>query len=74
MAKEWTDDEVQSAIGDAVRIVREDKLEAFIRKSFGNQSDPQNPPPNPSNNPPPPNGAPGTPPKKKGGIWWGDSE
>ena len=74
MAKEWTDDEVQSEISEAVRIVREDKFEAFVRNRQSSQSDNQNGNGNPpSNNPPPPNGAPGSPPKKKS-LFWGVEE
>ena len=39
MAREWTDDEVTKEIRDAVAIVREDRLETFLRGRFGNQSD-----------------------------------
>ncbi len=31
MPKEWTDEDVQAEIAEAVRIVREDKFEAFVR-------------------------------------------
>lgn len=36
MAREWTDDEVTKEIRDAVAIVREDRLETFLRGRFGN--------------------------------------
>lgn len=35
MAKEWTDDEVRQEIADAVRIVREDRFEGFVRGLVG---------------------------------------
>lgn len=31
MPKEWNDEEVQAEIAEAVRIVREDRFEAFVR-------------------------------------------
>lgn len=34
MGKEWTDDEVTKEIRDAVAIVREDRLETFLRGRF----------------------------------------
>jgi hypothetical protein len=73
MAKEWTDEEVTAAISEAVAIVREDRIDALIRKrlsdSPANPNDPGNagnsgdgnPNPNPAN-------------KKKGSLWWGDTE
>lgn len=30
MAKEWTDEEVQAAIGEAVQIVREDRIDKML--------------------------------------------
>lgn len=74
MAKEWNDDEVKGEIAEAVRIVREDKFEAFVRGRQSSQPNDQGNPNNaPANQPPPPNGAPGSTPKKKG-IFWGVEE
>lgn len=42
MAREWTDAEVQEEIANAVQIVREDRLETFLRSRFGNQSNSEN--------------------------------
>lgn len=75
MAKEWTDDEVQSAIAEAVRIVREDKFETFIRGRLGNSSNDKNDPNDGSGNSGDgnkDNGGEGNPPPKKRGLWWGD--
>ena len=72
MAKEWTDDEVQAEIREAVAIVRADRLEKDIRARF---SPPTNDPPNPGNGAPPSGGTnpdnDGKPPKRKGSLFWG---
>jgi hypothetical protein len=65
MAREWTDEEVKKEIADAIAIVREDKILAFMR---GNGPKPDN---GPTNDPPPPNNNPNEPPKRKG-LWWGE--
>lgn len=78
MGKEWTDEEVQKEISDAVQIVRADKIDALIRNRLS--ANPANPP-NPSDNPPPPSGNgdpsnPGNPDpnvKKRGSLFWGDA-
>lgn len=71
MAKEWTDEEVQNEIREAIRIVREDRFETFVRGRIAPPSNDQNGNGNPpTNNPPPPNGAPGSEPKKKS-LFWG---
>jgi hypothetical protein len=71
MAKEWTDDEVQKEIADAIAIVREDRFEKFARETLGKGGNP-NPgdPPTPT----PPTGNPNDPPKGKRGLWWGEPE
>lgn len=72
MAKEWTDEEVQSEIAKAVQIVREDHFDAFLRSRMS----PSNPNPPSGNDPPAPSGNPNPPdpnqPKPKKGIWWGE--
>lgn len=72
--KQWTDDEVKSEIADAVRIVREDKFEAFVRGKLPAPPDDKNggngnPPSGQSGNP----GDPGSSSKKRS-LWWGESE
>lgn len=74
MGKEWTDEEVAAEISDAVRIVREDKFEAFVRGKL----------PAPPSDPNGGNGQPGnagnsggndpTAPKAKRSLWWGETE
>lgn len=59
-------DEAKAAIAEAVRIVREDKFEAFVR---GRVKPPEgNGPPAPPAKPE----EPPEPPKEKKGLWWGD--
>lgn len=60
-------EEAKAAIADAVRIVREDKFEAFVRGRIA--------PPDPPNGPPAPPAKPEPteePKKTKAGLWWGD--
>jgi hypothetical protein len=68
-AKEWSDEEVQAAIKEAVHIVREDRFEKFVRGKVGGAT----PPPG---GPTPPPGKPGDPPAdplpKRKSIWWGE--
>lgn len=70
-SKEWTDDEVEAGIADAVKIVREDREKAeYVRLHglYGNQPDPDdkgnNPPPKKKDDPEP---------KKSRSLWWGES-
>lgn len=74
MAKEWTDDEVKSEIAEAIRIVREDRFEAFVRSRVPSNNDPNSNP----GSPPPSNGgnpdANGGGEKKRKSLWWGESE
>ena len=77
MAKEWTDDEVKSEIADAIRIVREDKFEAFVRGKLGNSSTNQNDTGNGSGDSGNGNSGDdgkGNPAPKKKGLWWGETE
>jgi hypothetical protein len=69
--KEWTDDEVQKAIGEAVQIVREDRIDALIRSRLSAQPTKENE----DKNTPPPSGSDGDNniPKKKS-LWWGTEE
>lgn len=70
MGKEWTDDDVKAEIAEAVRIVREDKFEAFVRSRTGTQT------PQGSGSAPPPKQTPPEPPeptKVKKGLWWGEA-
>lgn len=73
MAREWTDDEVKKEIAEAVQIVREDRLETFIRGRFASTNN------DPNNNPNTPTDSGGGNPtdtgqKPKKGLWWGDTE
>jgi hypothetical protein len=73
MSKEWTDDEVSNEIAEAVRIVREDRFEAFVRGRVPTTDDNngrKDPPASGGNNPDPNGG----PPKKKKSLFWGEEE
>jgi hypothetical protein len=70
MAREWTDDEVTKEIRDAVAIVREDRLETFLRGRFGNQSDDKGDSGNAGTDPKSDAGN-GNAPKRKS-LWWGE--
>lgn len=70
--KEWTDEEVQKAISEAVQIVRADKIDALIRRRLATESsnengDKDNPPPSGDGNNP-------SGPGKKKSLWWGTEE
>jgi len=74
--KEWTDEEVNAAIADAVRIVREDKFEAFVRGRVGTNStnaDGSNTSANDQGNGNSSDSGNGAP-KAKKSLWWGDTE
>lgn len=77
MAKEWTDDEVRSEIKEAIRIVREDRFESFVRGRLGNSTDNKDDKGNGSGNSGNGNSGDGgkgdSSPKKKG-LWWGETE
>lgn len=75
MGREWTDEEVQKEISDAVQIVRADKIDTLLRNRL---SAPSPDPANPTNNPPPSsdnsgNSDPGNSTKRKS-LWWGTDE
>jgi hypothetical protein len=70
--KEWTDEEVQKEISEAVQIVRADKIDALIRMRLSTKSDNEN---GDKNNPPPSGGGDNNPPiAKKKSLWWGTEE
>jgi hypothetical protein len=75
MAKEWDDDAVKALISESVQIVREDRIDALLRKRLT--------PPNPNpddktddtgdkGNGNPDNGGDGN--KKRKSLWWGETE
>lgn len=71
MAKEWTDEEVKAEIAEAVRIVREDKFEAFVRGRMGNAPESGG---KPGSAPPPTDPKdPGKETSKRGSLWWGQA-
>lgn len=61
-------DEAKAEIAEAVRIVREDRFEAYVRDRLG-ATPPTNGPPAPPAKPEPTT----EPPKEKKGLWWGDA-
>jgi hypothetical protein len=70
--KEWTDDEVQSAISEAVQIVRADKIDALIRSRLSTPPTKEN---GDGNTPPPSGGNDDNPPTpKRKSLWWGTEE
>ena len=72
MPKEWNDEEVSAAIADAVRIVREDKFEAFVRGKLPAPPTDQNGGKDQSGNGGNGNGDNPGQSKKKKSLWWGD--
>jgi hypothetical protein len=72
MPKEWTDEEVQKEISEAVQIVREDRIDALIRSRLSapptNADDKSNNPPRSGNNSDPSATA------KRKSLWWGTEE
>jgi len=74
MPKEWTDDDVKAEIADAVRIVREDKFEAFVRGKLPAQPTDPNGGNGQSGNAGDGSGNNPTAPKGKKSLWWGESE
>lgn len=67
MSEDLTD-EAKAAIAEAVRIVREDRFEAFVRGKVAPEP-PKDGPPAPPAKPEPTT----EPPKQKKGLWWGDA-
>lgn len=66
-------DEAKAEIAEAIRIVREDKFEAFVRGRVKPTTDPAAPGPG---DPPPPKSGDPVPPAgdvKKKGLWWGEA-
>ena len=72
--KEWTDVEVKGEIADAVRIVREDKFEAFVRGKLPTPPNDQNGGKDQSGNDGNGGGNDPNASKKKGSLWWGETE
>lgn len=70
--KEWTDEEVSAAISDAVRIVREDKFEAFVRGKLPAPPNDPNGGNGPSGNGGNNGGNDSGTGKKKRALWWGE--
>lgn len=71
MPKEWTDEEVQKEISEAVQIVRADKIDALIRSRLSPQSNPEN---DDKGNPPPSGDDNNPSADKKKSLWWGTPE
>jgi hypothetical protein len=79
MPKEWTDDEVQKQISEAVQIVREDRIDALLRRRLSAPSANEN---GGKDNTPPISGSSdnsgkdsdGNPVAKKKSLWWGTEE
>lgn len=74
--KEWTDEEVQAEIREAVRIVHEDRErqtyqqlhERYGQKPSGSDK------PEDGKTPPPAKDDAGEPPKKRRSIYWGETD
>ena len=73
MPKEWSDEEVKSEIADAIRIVREDRFEAFVRGRVAPTNDDKNGTSDKSGDGGNSNQGDGSG-KPKKGLWWGESE
>lgn len=71
--KEWTDEDVQAAIADAVRIVTEDRDKAAYLALHERFKDSGEPGKNPSGAPPPKDPADPAEPHKTKSLWWGDA-
>jgi hypothetical protein len=72
MPKEWTDEEVQKEIADAIAIVREDRFETFVRSTIGPKSGDAGNPGNAGTDAGNDNS--GNPGKAKKSLWWGETE
>lgn len=79
MAKEWTDDEVQKEIRDAIAIAREDGILKHVRglhEKLDKLMTPENPEGEPTEGQPPPEGEPkdsnAQDKKQRRSLWWGD--
>lgn len=76
MAREWTDEEVQAEIREAVRIVQEDKDRAAYKQLHERFGQAPTEPDNPKDNPgvPPQKDNNGEPAKKgRKSLWWGNA-
>lgn len=73
MAREWTDEEVTKEIRDAVAIVREDRLETFLRGRFTQTDNDKDNSGDAGKNSGSNDNGDGKP-KKRGSLWWGDTE
>jgi hypothetical protein len=62
-------DEADAAIAEAVRIVKEDKMMAYLRSVAPKKEDPP-PDPKPTDPPPKKEEPPEPEPKKGKGLWW----
>jgi hypothetical protein len=74
MTNELTD-EAKAEIAEAIRIVREDKFETYIRTKHFPTKAPETEPPvegDPNKIEPPPRKEPEVEPPKKKGLYWGD--
>lgn len=76
-------DDARKELREAVRIVREDKFEAFVRSRVPKNDPPNDPPKDPLLDPPkndpeppppkdPPTDPPTDPPKGRKSAWWGE--
>lgn len=74
MAREWTDEEVQKEIADAIAIVREDRFETFVRGRIGQADPDKNGGKDQSGNTGNGDGNDPNAPKKSRSLWWGESE
>jgi hypothetical protein len=76
MAREWTDDEVQKEISEAVQIVREDRIDTLIRNRLSttpaNPDDKKDKAPESGGNPDDNSG--GNAPAKRKSLWWGETD
>lgn len=77
MTREWTDDEVSAEIAKAVQIVREDRLEQFLRTRFKVAEENHQSPKPDGPTPPPPkkvkDDSPEKQPPARKSIWWGEA-
>jgi hypothetical protein len=65
-------DEARAELAEAIRIVREDRFENYVRGRL--TGPPTDPNPGPGDPPPPKPGDPVNPGPKKKGLYWGEEE
>lgn len=74
MPKEWNDEEVAELIKENVEIVRQDRLETFLRSRFAptdnDKNDSKDAPPSSGNG----NSNDPTAPKTKKSLFWGETD